>query len=539
VFDLLTIIKILDRGFSLNILFNKVLGLKEFAKNWIEEGSMKKNCLVLGILGFVVLSIAVPAYSWQGRMGGMGDPYGLVEDESDFLIHPAGIANGKGINIYGNYRLSWEDVTDWKHKRIDILTGNTLRNPMSASGDEWNHDALMGAAFPFGPGRMGIFFQYSTKNGDFDGNEPSSVGLFKFGFKNELDDIVLRLLYGLPIGGFKLGGEIKLAYRQEENKTSIFSNAVSIDNITFGRPFDQTNTLPYMLPFDSKYWQASFKGSLEGSIGPAKFSFTTHGGFIFSGENENHYLNIILPATILQDKDYKGDVNGYEVGADFWFRVPLSKDLSSPLLIKFDYMEKKRDGFAVGAPWGVITNDPSFYRNKELFFNFEVGGGIDKSLGKEARVAAGLYYNFLRNKKTWGYDIFSPSLYYADYPDYPIAKEHQIVLKLSGEKEISPMFILRMGLDAFYGWLSEDFNYRENSPILLKLPLNGNHFGIGAWLGSTVKFNQLSIEPFVGGGYQRFNVDGDAIWPANTSILEMELSKKTWSIGGGFSIKFN
>lgn len=498
---------------------------------------MKKTHLFILILTFLIFSFSNLSYGWQGRMGGMGDPYGLVQDESDFLIHPAKIANGKGIIFYGNYRFNWEDVTDWKHKR----TGNLLYNPMRASGDEWSHDALMGAAFPFGPGRMGILLQYSRKDGDFDGNEPSSFGLYEFSLKNELDDVVLRLLYGLPIGGFKLGGEIQLAYRQEENKTSISSNLVSIDDITYGRPLDPLNILPYMTPFNSKYWQASLKGSLEGSIGPAQFSFTTHGGFIFSGDNKFHYVNITLPATINQDKDVRGDVDGYQVGADLWFRVPLSKDLSAPLLIKLDYMKKMRDGFAIGAPWGLITNDPTRYRNKELFFNFEVGGGVNKNLAQDRRVAAGLYYNFLRNKKTWGYDILNP-LHIADYPGYPIAKEHQILLKLSGEQEVSPMIILRMGLNAFYGWVKEDFNYQEDGfiPSPLKLPLSGNHWGIGAWLGGTVKFNRFSIEPFIGGGYQRFNVDGDAMWlTTTTNLLEMELSKKTWSIGGGFSIKFN
>ena len=48
-----------------------------------------------------VFSLAGAAHSWQGRMESMGNPFGLVMDESDFLIHPAGIADGKEINFYG------------------------------------------------------------------------------------------------------------------------------------------------------------------------------------------------------------------------------------------------------------------------------------------------------------------------------------------------------------------------------------------------------------------------------------------------------
>ena len=67
---------------------------------------MKKTLFLFMILSFLVFSLAGIAYSWQGRMAGMGDPYGLIMDESDFLIHPAGIAKGKGINFYGNYRFN-------------------------------------------------------------------------------------------------------------------------------------------------------------------------------------------------------------------------------------------------------------------------------------------------------------------------------------------------------------------------------------------------------------------------------------------------
>jgi hypothetical protein len=501
---------------------------------------MKKAYLFSLILIFLILCVSNPGYAWQGRMAGMGDPYGLVQDESDFLIHPANIADGKGINYYGNYRFNWDSVPDWNHtrKQVNLLTGNTQKNPMSASGDETSHDALVGAAYPLGPGRMGIFLQYWSKNGHYGGHEASTAGLYRFGLKSEGGDVALRLLYGVPVDSFKLGGEFKLAYRQDENRTSIASNGNLINNITFGRPFDQTNILPYLFPFNSNYWEASFKGSLEGSVGPATFSFTAHGGFIFSGNNENHYVNIIMPASILQDKDYRGNVTGYAAGADVWFRVPLSKDLAAPLLIRVDYTEKTRDGFAIGAPWGAISNDPTYYRHKESLLTIEAGGGIDKSLGKGARVAAGLYYNFLRNRTIWGYE-FPVTGYFAEYSGYPIAEEHRVLLKLSGEKEISSGVTMRMGLNAYYGWLSEDFNYREGSPNLVKLPLDGNHYGFTAWLGGTVKLDRFSVEPFIGGGYQKFSVSGNTLWPTNTSALEMELSKKMWSLGGGFSIKFN
>ena len=73
--------------------------------------------------------------------------------------------------------------------------------------------------FPLGPGRMGLFFQYSGKRGDFNGREnevDSGTSYFhRFSLDSDFDAFSLRLLYGLPMGGFKLGSEIQLAYRRE------------------------------------------------------------------------------------------------------------------------------------------------------------------------------------------------------------------------------------------------------------------------------------------------------------------------------------
>ncbi|HEX2967207.1 MAG TPA: hypothetical protein VHO84_15585, partial [Syntrophorhabdaceae bacterium] len=65
---------------------------------------MKKGAIVCMFLTVSLLLCTAPVHAWQGRMAGMGNAYGLVEDESDFLIHPAGIANGQGLNFYGNMR---------------------------------------------------------------------------------------------------------------------------------------------------------------------------------------------------------------------------------------------------------------------------------------------------------------------------------------------------------------------------------------------------------------------------------------------------
>src|SRR3972149_1234661 len=134
---------------------------------------MGKRILFLVILPMLILCLAGVAQAWQGRMGGMGDAYGLVQDESDYLIHPAKIAKGEGVKFYGDYRFTYTGVTDWSYDLDRFNTAGTLTDfyHFDGSGQEYKHNALVGAAFPLGPGRMGLFFTYDGIRGDYDGDE--------------------------------------------------------------------------------------------------------------------------------------------------------------------------------------------------------------------------------------------------------------------------------------------------------------------------------------------------------------------------------
>ena len=506
---------------------------------------MKKTPLFILILTFFTLSLAGVSHGWQGRMEGMGDPFGLIADESDFLIHPAGIAKGQGINFYGFYRFNWREVTDWNYT-LDFGPGIS-QFPYRSSGDQQEHDGLLGAAFPLGPGRMGLFFQYAGKRGDFDGKEDllgPPLQFNRYDLKNDLDLFALRLLYGVPIGGFKIGGEIQLAYRQEKNENFFdLDSGVGIHAFWTNNLFSSTlpfvNTFPFMFPYDSKYWEGLLKGSLKGTIGPAKIAFTAWGGIIFGGDNKlefNYIDTTLLSGSINMD----GEVKGWRIGGDFWLRYPLTKDLSLPFLIKVEYQKKSRDGD--GPATGIFTPADIDYENEEKILQFEAGAGLDKELAKGTRIAGGIYYGYLKNKNNFMFNVSSPGPFFQtwDNSNYPDQTEHRVVLRLAGEKELSPMFAMRMGLNFFYGWVKEDFRftYVDTSPSSLseKISLDGSRWGIAASLGAMVKFERFSLEPFLGGGYQKLNLNGDG--DRSGLLLDMDKLKKEWSVGGGLSIKF-
>ena len=515
---------------------------------------MKKAHLFFLILTFLIFSFSNLSYGWQGRMAGMGDPFGLIEDESDFLFHPAKIANGKGINFYGGYRFNYTGVSQWD-SGLDVFTPAfvlTLDLPKEGSGDELKHDALLGATFPMGPGRMGLFFQYSGKRGDYDGHQlewflPATYYFDQYNLKSDLDEFSLRLLYGLPFGGFELGGEFQLAYRQEQNKimyTEDFSRGTYWlwTNLPWGKwSGDWRDFFPFMLPFDSKYWKALLKGSLEGAMGSTKIAFTMRGGFIFGGGNKYKYELQAPIGTLVDQFDLDGDVRGWQMGADLWLRYPLSNGLTLPFLLRMDYQKKTRGGEGPGLL--SLTGNDYDYESREKNFQIELGGGVDKEMGKGTRIAAGLYYSFLQNKNNFILSTTPASVEY-DYSKYPDQTEHRVLLRLAGEKEISPMVALRMGLDFFYGWVREGYTFTSPGVAFIdSFPLDGHRWGIGASIGGTVKFQRFSLEPFINAGYQKLDLKGDGdrvnAGGAIISLFDMDKMRKEWSIGGGFSIKFN
>ena len=73
------------------------------------------------------------------------------------------------------------------------------------------------------------------------------------------------------------------------------------------------------------------------------------------------------------------------------------------------------------------------------------------------------------------------------------------------------------------------------------IPTVGPHWGIEASLGGTIKIPPVTLEPFINGGWQHCHLDGDGERSSAGAIMnlwDMDKSRKEWSVGGGFSIKF-
>jgi hypothetical protein len=270
-----------------------------------------------------------------------------------------------------------------------------------------------------------------------------------------------------------------------------------------------------------------------GAIGPAEFAFTLRGGFVFSGESHLMFTQAIPSGVSGFNLD--GNVKGWNMGGDFWLRYPLASGLSLPFLLKADYQKKTRDGDGPGVG-PDLAGQSIDYKNRERNFQLEVGGGVDKEFGKGTKIAAGIYYGFLQDKNDFMLSII-PALFVFDHSKYPDQTEHRVILRIAGEKEISPMVAMRMGLNFFFGWVNEDFNANILSS-LEKQSIDGSHWGIGASLGRTVKFQRFSLEPFLCGGYQKWDLNGTGSLNIFPFPINMDKMRKEWLISGGLSIKF-
>lgn len=453
---------------------------------------MGKRILFVVILPVLIFALSGVSYGWQGRMGGMGDPYGLIADESDFLIHPAKIAKGEGIRLYGNYRFTYRDMFDMDIKGDTAGFGTYS---LDLSGKEMAHDVLLGTGFPLGSGRMGLFFTYMGRRGDADGAYEGVTPPITVDLKSDLDDFALRLFYGLPIGSFKLGGELGFAYRQEEHESSLVSGGLGFVNWwNFFSPL--YFALPSFAPYDSAYWEIPFKAGVEGMLGPVDVEFTLRGGWIVSGDNT---VRIATPGGSL---DMNGDVQGWRIGGDLWARYPLADTLSMPLLVRVDYQDKKRDG---------DHQDPIDQwdtRTKEQTLEIMTGGGVDWRPVKGTQVGAGIYYSYLQRSTDFVWNAFElGNQYLFDQTDWPDVVEHRGTLVLAAEREISSMVALRMGLNLFLGWATEDqqaryLNTASPYDLVVDYSTDGLHWGIGGSFGATIRFTQFSFEPFVNAGYQ-------------------------------------
>ncbi len=482
--------------------------------------------------------LAGSALGWEGRMAGMGGPAGLIADESDYLVHPAALADGTGVGFYASYGFAYTDIqkADWKND-WKIPDSQLIYSP---DGDQWEHKASLGTAFTLPKGRMAIFLEYVNKQGELEGNDPiDTSGWDDYKIDSDLGNLALRLLYAVPVSPrVKLGGEVELAYRSEENriKGNYPGTPHSYQNYSFPalpEAYYFQDKYLYGRPCDATYMQAAFKGSVEANAGPVEVLFTGRYGFLFASDNELELRSSFAGPTASPTMD--GDVEGYAAGADLWFRYKLRPDVTLPFVVRADYSRKEYDG---SSDLSLLIPMPYEYENIEKNFFLEIGGGVEKKIEK-GLIAAGLYYDYLSSKSDL--DLRLLIFRWMNQP-VPKTKEHRLVLKTAAEKEVSPTATLRGGLEVFHGWADMESDVRGflgSNLYRQSADLDGSRWGAGVSLGASFKTAAMLVEPYLNIAYQKTDLDGDGynnIGPGFAT--DNEYKRTEWCYGAGFSVKF-
>jgi len=498
--------------------------------------------LILRIFLFIAalffLLLPAPGFAWDGRMAGAGDAYGLIEDESDFLIHPAAITPERNLNIYGTYRLTYDNVPQWDN--IMCLPSENDDYTYKAKGHEWRHEGQAGMAFPLGTGRIGIFFEYLGKRAKYGVDETDwahSQNDHKFKLESEADNFNLRAIYGRPFGNIKLGGEIQISHKDEENKNILDDPSDYIQNYYKIASSPALDLYKYMMPFRSDYYETLEKLSLEGELGTVKNIFTIKGGvtFPFASNNKFNYSD-----SAGNEVSMAGEVNSWNAGFDYWVRFPLNKDISLPFILGVWHKQIKRDGSGSFGSGMDLS-----YRHQEENTGVTAGGGADLNLNSGARIAAGLYYDYSQKKQNMNTrEISAGTTDIYDYPEYPSKKENRITLKALTEINLSSGFTFLSGLNVFYGKMMNNFhsNLTRNAVPRTDVESSANGYNCGANLsfGTVFKTGKINIEPFINAGFCKYKVNGDGYFDGVTVDTDTtNKSEKTdWIIGGGLSIKY-
>jgi hypothetical protein len=272
--------------------------------------------------------------------------------------------------------------------------------------------------------------------------------------------------------------------------------------------------------------------SVAGMIGAAKYALTLKGGLPFASDNKYTW------SVNSDQEELEGKVKGYNVGGDFWLRVPVSTKVALPFVVSAAYKKIKRDG-DLARSFG-----PTWYENEAEYTNVGVGGGVDFTPDKGTKVAAGLYYDYIRTSQEATFDDYFPGDYgrYI-YPDMPTQTEHRLTFKALAEKEITPAFALRGGFNVFYGWVEADYatRFAYNGVHLpdynFDISADGSNMGVNASVGATFKLNKVALEPFLNAGYVKYSVDGDGLH-GDAGPISGKNDKANWHVGGGLSVRF-
>ena len=509
------------------------------------------SILCLCMLATPVFGETVPPYdicsptvfTEKDRTADMAKPYGLLDAETDFLVHPAAMMRVDKVRSYMSFGTVYEKTVE-----EDIAGDNWAGKDYTERGrHDWTAGASVGIVVPVDVGRMGFFVDYGGNlfsRGAYEQvNTTWNHSNWQYITSDSIqyDAITLKALYARPFtDGVVLGVEIDLANRREQSEFNF---------LALHDGYREWGTI------DSNSWRATLKGSLESMIGPSKLTTTISGGMIL-GEDGN--IARYDPASVYHRDGTKAfDHTGHWIGLESWLRVPVSANITLPFLLRLDYQKEVREDRGQGVPSDKGMVGRYLTENSYDRLDIEIGGGIEKRLDRGIKLAGGLYYEYIQSNAGFARDDFPPyisNIYQWHTRSFARRTDHRLTLRLAAERELFPTLTIRGGMAAFAGLPAE-----RNGSTELHIDHSGKrHFyaptfdssagssrtlGIGGSLGMTWTTKAMVIEPYIHGGLYFDEVCGqvtestDYTYWKDTAVPG-PFRKYTWHTGAGLAVKF-
>ena len=458
-----------------------------------------RNCLSLT----ACLIVASTAWADQGRISGMGDPVGLIKDDTDYLVHPSLLSPSR-VNYFLNYSASYDKTKDWNINAHG--EGTALAHQIDLGGQgEWSfsnhggshtHKVQLGVEVPTLGGSWAAILEYTTNQGKYDNGQAMQGVAYAWTMDDEERNWNARFLYATKVDTYQLGLEFQLGHKNDKND-QFDTNAQHADpNFAWGgNNFDQ---FMYMIPCNSRYYEANTKLSFSGGEENRTWAITFKAGLPFAADNQyaSGFMGRALPVM-------KGDVQGFNAGADLWLRVAAGPQLSIPFTLSGETRRLQR----TGADAASGNNYKETTGNDHLGLGF----GLDYAASPSSRIATGLYFDHSHYRQ----DFYSNTtyLFFAgvyDYSQFPDLRENRVTLKTSLEQTLSPATTLRAGLNLFYGRVNMTYtDYVQYAATTVDMPSQGSDKGLSLSVGATLKTAALRVEPFIAYTNTRSANNGD------------------------------
>lgn len=476
---------------------------------------------------WLVLS-ATAALGWTGRMSGMADPRGLVQDDSDFLAIPSLLAREQENRFVLSYAFGLSDVSSMDASIVTFPWGAAEHR---LHGDASSHTVQLGGIRTSEVGNFGIFLTAGLEDATQRGSSQTALQTYDSEVTRDLRNAVLNMYYARPGQHADFGASLGVEYVDRFTKTEQ-SGPKYVLNYIWGGMFPVHMLNFFGLPEDSTAWKADGSLSMSRDFGHSELSLVLGGAALLSGESAYDFQeNNLAGGVDYAASTYGDDMEGYSARAEVRYVSELQDGWSLPVLVRAEYSYWNTEGSGIGT--GLLDAGMAYlthFTRENL--SVTAGAGFNREWG-QSLVAGGLYGSVSQSTDSAFVDQAGIG---ADYSDHPRSNEYRITARLACETPISPRYTFNAGVSVYKGWIQGRYRHYDGM-VVRDISLNGGTSGGLAAIGLAYSGENYDVETFLNVGYAGFSTTGDGVGTVGFAT-RIGLRQSSTSVKAGAALLF-